>query len=133
VIVLSKSTPLCDGKAMRLHRLATRVLAIFAIVGLIAAPLVTPVATKALAVAEMTDMSAMAGDMQCCPDGQKNNNCQDCPLVAMCMLTIAQAVPSPTDGVQIYFQTRRLTFALVDLIGDGLIGAPPDHPPRTLT
>jgi hypothetical protein len=118
---------------MRLDRLATSLLAIFAIIGLIAAPLVTPVAAKPLAVAEMTDMSAMAGDMQCCPDGQKNNSCQDCPLVAMCMLTIAQAGPSPMDGVQISFQTRRLTFALVDLIGDGLIGTPPDHPPRIST
>jgi predicted exporter len=118
---------------MRLHRLATRLLAVFAIVGLVAAPLVTPAAAKPLAVAEMTDMSAMAGDMQCCPDGQKNNSCQDCPLVAVCMLTIAQAGSSPTDGVQISFQSRRLTFALVDLIGDGLIGAPPDHPPRIST
>src|SRR5712672_760954 len=115
---------------MNLYRLIGRLLAVIAVAALVAAPLVTPAAAKALAVAEMTDMSAMAGDMQCCPDGQKNNNCQDCPLVAMCMLTIAQAGPSPTDGVQISFQTRRLTFALVDLIGDGLIGTPPDHPPR---
>jgi hypothetical protein len=115
---------------MNLYRLIGRLLAVIAVAALVAAPLVTPAAAKALAVA---DMSAMAGDMSCCPDGQKNNSCQDCPLVAMCMLTIAQAGPSPTDGVQISFQTRRLTFALVDLIGDGLIGAPPDHPPRIST
>jgi hypothetical protein len=118
---------------MNLYRLIGRLLAVIAVAALVAAPLVTPAAAKALAVAEMTDMSAMAGDMSCCPDGQKNNSCQDCPLVAMCMLTIAQAGPSPTDGVQISFQTRRLAFALVDLIGDGLVGAPPDHPPRILT
>jgi len=121
---------------MNLYRLIGRLLAVIAVAALVAAPLVTPAAAKALAVAEMTGMSAMAamaGDMQCCPDGQKNNNCQDCPLVAMCMLTIAQAGPSPTDGVQISFQSRRLTFALVDLIGDGLIGTPPDHPPRIST
>lgn len=115
---------------MNLYRLIGRLLAVIAVAALVAAPLVTPAAAKALAVA---DMSAMAGDMQCCPDGQKNNSCQDCPLVAMCMLTIAQAGPCPTDGVQISFQTRRLTFALVDLIGDGLVGAPPDHPPRIST
>src|SRR5438067_1986843 len=64
--------------------------------------------------------------------GMKNNSCQDCPLVGMC-LTIAQVDPSPTNGIQVFFQTRRLSFALVDLIADGLIGAPPDHPPRILT
>ncbi len=97
------------------------------IVGLVAAPLVTPAAAKPPAAAEMT---AMSGDMPCCPDGQKSNNCQDCPLVAMCMLTIAQAEPSPANAIQITFQTCRLSFALDDLIADGLIGSPPDHPPR---
>jgi predicted exporter len=118
---------------MRFHRLATRLLAVFAIVGLVAAPLVTPVAAKPLAVAEMTDMSAMAGDMQCCPDGQKNNSCQDCPLVATCMVTIVLAEPSLINGIEVPLQTRRLYFAFVDLIADGLSGSPPDHPPRIST
>jgi hypothetical protein len=118
---------------MNLRRLIGRLLAVFVIVGLVVAPLVTPVGARRLPVAEMSDMAAMSGDMPCCPDGQKNNGCQDCPLVAMCMLTIAQAEPSPTNGIQISFQTRRLSFTLVDLIADGLMGAPPDHPPRILT
>jgi hypothetical protein len=117
---------------MNPRRLISRLLAVFVIVGLVAAPLVTPAAAKRLP-AGMTDMSAMSGDMPCCPDGQKNNNCQDCPLGAMCMLTIAQAAPSPTDGIQVRFQTRRLSFAPDDLIADGLIGVPPDHPPRIST
>ena len=118
---------------MNLRRLIGRLLAVFVIVGLVAAPLVTPAAAKRLSVGEMSDMAAMPGDMPCCPDGQKNNSCQDCPLVAMCMLTIAQAEPSPTNGIQISFQTRRLSFALVDVTADGLIGDPPDHPPRIST
>ena len=117
---------------MNLRRLIGRLLAVFVIVGLVAAPLVAPSAAKQLLVGEMTDMSTMSGDMPCCPDGKKNNSCQDCPLVGMC-LTIAQVDPSPTNGIQVFFQTRRLSFALVDLIADGLIGAPPDHPPRILT
>ena len=117
---------------MNFHRLIGRLLAVFVIVGLVAAPLVTPAAAKRLAAAERTDMAATAGDMSCCPDGQKGNSCQDCPLVAMCMLTIAQAEPSPTNGIEISFQIRRLSFALVDLTADGLIGDPPDHPPRIL-
>ena len=115
---------------MNLRRLIARLLAVFVIVGLVAAPLVTPAAAKRLAV---SDMAAMSGDMLCCPDGQKNDSCPDCPLVAMCMLTIAQAEPSPINGIQISFQTFRLTFALVDMFADGLVAAPPDHPPRILT
>jgi hypothetical protein len=116
---------------MNLRRLIGRLLAVFVIVGLVAAPLVTPTAAKQLPASEMSDLAAMPGDMPCCPDGQKNNNCQDCPLVAMCMLTIAQAEPTSANGIQVSFQTHRLFFALDDLIADGLIGAPPDHPPRT--
>src|SRR5437879_1739720 len=103
---------------MNFRRLLGRLLAVFVIAGLIAAPLVTPAAAKLQSGAEMTDMSAMTGDMPCCPHGQKNNNCQDCPLVAMCMLTIAQAEPSSTNGVLVSFQTRSLLFALDDLRAD---------------
>jgi len=115
---------------MNLHRLIGRLLAVFVIVGLVVAPLVSPVVAKRMPGG---DMAAMSDDMQCCPDGQKSNSCRDCPLVAMCMLTIAQAEPSPANGIQISFQTRRVSFALVDLTADGLIGDPPDHPPRILT
>ncbi len=118
---------------MNFRRLIARLLAVLVIVGLIAAPLVTPAAATRLAAAEMSDMAAMSGDMPCCPDGQKKKGCQDCPLVAMCMLTIAQAEPSPTNGIQVSFHAHRLSFAFVDLIADGLIGAPPDHPPRIST
>ena len=118
---------------MNLRRLIGRLLAVFVIVGLVAAPLVTPAAAKRLPVGEMSGMAAMSGDMPCCPDGQKNKSCQDCPLVAICMLTIAQAEPSPANAIQVSFLTRTLSFALVDSIADGLIGAPPDHPPRILT
>ena len=118
---------------MNLRRLIGRLLAVLVIAGLVVAPLVTTAAAKRLAVGEMSDMIAMSGDMQCCPGGQKNNSCPDCPLVAMCMMTIAPAEPFATNGIQVTFQTRRLSFSLVDLIADGLMGAPPDHPPRILT
>ena len=114
---------------MNLCQLIGRLLAVFVIVGLIAAPRVMP----ALPVGEMSDMAAMPGDMPCCPDEQKNNSCPDCPLVATCMLAIAQVEPSAANVIQISFQTRRLSYALVDLIADGLAGKPPDHPPRIST
>jgi hypothetical protein len=117
---------------MDVRRLIGRLLAVFVIVGLVAAPMVAPAAAMRLAVAEMTDMSAMSSDLACCPDGQKNNSCQDCPLVATCVLTIAQAEPPATDGIQVSFSPGKLFFALDDLMVDGFIGVPPDHPPRTL-
>src|SRR5436305_7030060 len=100
---------------MNLRRLIGRLLAVFVIVGLVAAPLVAPSAAKQLPVGEMSNMSAMSGDMPCCPDGRKNDSCQDCPLVGMC-LTIAQIDPSPTNAIQVFFKARRLSFALVDLV-----------------
>jgi hypothetical protein len=118
---------------MNLSRLIGRMLAVFVIVGLVAAPLVTPAAAKRLTAAEMTDMSAMSADMPCCPDQNKNDGCKDCLLVGMCMLTVAQAEPSSAGGIQISFEARRLPFALDDLAIDGFIGVPPDHPPRITT
>lgn len=116
---------------MNFRRLIGHSLAVLVITGLVAAPLVTPAAAKRLPIAEMSDIAAMSGDMPCCPDGQKNNSCQDCPLVAMCMLTIAQAEPASPNGILAPLSTRRLFFALDDLIVDGLIGSPLYHPPRT--
>jgi hypothetical protein len=114
---------------MSLGRFISRFLAIFVIVGLVGQPLVIPVGAKQQPVAEMTGMSAMPAGMPCCPDQQKNNGCRECPA-ALCSLMIAQAEPAYTHGIAISFQTRKLSFSLVDLIADGLIGSPPDHPPR---
>lgn len=118
---------------MNSHRFIRWLLAVFVIIGLVVAPLVTSSAAKQLPLAGMSDMAAMTGDMPCCPDGQKDKSCPDCPLLALCMLAFAQAEPSVTDAVQVSFQGRRLFFVIMDLLADGLIAAPPDYPPRILT
>lgn len=125
---------------MDVRQIIGRLLAVFVIIGLVTAPLAAPVAAKPVALAGLTDASAMSmsmstsamsDDMPCCPDsGAKTNGCQDCPLIALCMLTIAQAQPSPASGLPAPLPTVSLIPALDDLIGDGLVGAPPDHPPR---
>jgi hypothetical protein len=117
---------------MNFHRFIGRVLAVLVIVGLVVAPLATPVAAKPFAAAEMSDMSGMSADMPCCPDQQKSNDCQDCPLIAMCMLTIAQAEPPAANSVPARLLSRHLFVALVDAFAEGLDGPPPDHPPRAL-
>lgn len=118
---------------MDIRRTIGRLLAVFVIAGLAFAPLVTPAAAERVTSAATGDMSAMSADMPCCPDEQKSDGCKDCPLLALCMLTVAQADPSASNGIRISFQVRRLSFAFDDLAADGLVGDPPDHPPRTST
>jgi hypothetical protein len=116
------------------HQITMRwLLAVFVIVGIVIAPLVTPAAAKHIPVADMTEMTAMSVAMPCCPDGEMKGGCPDCPLVAMCMLTMALAEPPLTTGIQVSFEPHRLFFALEDITADGLVGVPPDHPPRILT
>ncbi|MCK1709113.1 MULTISPECIES: hypothetical protein [unclassified Bradyrhizobium] len=118
---------------MNFYRFISRLLTVLVIAGLVAAPLVTPAAAKRLPVAMTMDMAGMPADMPCCPDKQHSNNCQDCPLIALCMLMVAQAEPPSANGIPVPLSARILRFVVVDVIGDGLIGVPPDHPPRLST
>lgn len=115
---------------MNSYRFISWLFAVFVIVGLIGAPLAT---SAAASQRSLGDMSAMSEDMPCCPAGHKNKSCPDCPFVATCMLMVVQAEPSATKAVQLSFQARKLSFAIIDLVADGLARAPPDHPPRILT
>ncbi|MCR6732578.1 MAG: hypothetical protein NVV83_00020 [Afipia sp.] len=107
-------------------------LAVFAIAGLVASPLVTPVAAKPLSAAVMSDMSAMSADMPCCPETQKSNDCQDCPFRVTCALGVAQAQPPVATGILAPLPVHCPLTAFDDRIADGLDGSPPDHPPRNL-
>jgi hypothetical protein len=123
------------NRRMFFHRL----LAILVIVGLLAPQLAAPAAAMLPAAAAMggivdmsanSDMSTMSGEMPCCPDEQKDRHCQDCPMIGMCMPAMVQAQPQSI-GIPVFFATRRSFFVHDDAIADGLIGPPPDHPPRT--
>jgi len=116
---------------MKVRRLIGVLLAVLVTVGLVAAPMVALAAVKCAPATEMVDMSAMSDDMPCCPDGQKNKGCQECPLVATCMLKVAQVGPSSAEGIPAPLPTQTQFLAANDLIADGLMGSPPDHPPRT--
>jgi len=114
---------------MVLRRFIARLFAMLVIAGLAVAPLVTPVAAMAPAHAKMASMSA---DMPCCPDEQKSKDCQDCPLVAICVLKNAQAGPSLTSVMPVRHAIRTSHSVLDDVLADGLDRPPPDHPPRYL-
>ena len=109
-------------------------LALLVTAGLTIAPLVTPAAAGHLLPAKMMQMadgSDMMADMPCCPDQQKSNDCQDCPLVAICMLKILQAGPS-NHAIAMRLPSRERLHALDDMMADGLARPPPEHPPRRL-
>jgi hypothetical protein len=117
---------------MNARLLIGRLLAVLVIAGLAIAPLVSPAAAMASAVADTTDMSSMSADMPCCPDEQKSKDCQDCPLVAMCILKTAQAGPSATAAMPLRHAIRMVHSFSDDALTDGLNRPPPDHPPRNL-
>jgi hypothetical protein len=119
---------------MLLRRLIARLLAVAVIAGLALAPLATPAAAKALVVAGMTadDMSSISADMPCCPGEQNSKDCQDCPLIAMCVLKTVQAGPSLAAAMPIRHAVRTIHSVRDDVPADGLIRQPPDHPPRNL-
>ena len=117
---------------MLLRRLIARLLAIAVIAGLSLAPLATPAAARALAVSDMAGMSSMSADMPCCPDEQKNNDCRDCPLIAMCVLKTVQAGPSLAAAIAMRHAIRTVHSVSNDILADGLNRPPPDQPPRSL-
>lgn len=107
-----------------------RVFAVFAIVGLVAAPLALPAAAMGPFSMVMSDMVSMADEMPCCPDTQKKNDCKDCPLAANC--AVSNLATRPVAIAIVHRPIKRLqVVARDDLMSDGLVRPPPDHPPRT--
>ncbi|MCK1689038.1 hypothetical protein [Bradyrhizobium sp. 145] len=116
---------------MNLRRLLRIAFAVFVTAGLTLAPLAAPAAAAQARPDGMSDMS-ISVDMPCCPDEQKSKDCQDCPLVAMCILKTAEAGPSEAAALPLRHAIRTTHFVADDLVGDGLTRPPPDQPPRTL-
>lgn len=131
---------------MRLRRLFNWLIVLTVAAGLSSAPFATPavaMAHHAAAGGEMhAEMHTMAGDgdahamadgMPCCPDeGKGAKDCDSCPLMALCSLTVP--IPTPSDLLGFApAPTAQTVFALPDdLLIDGLGARPPDHPPRML-
>jgi hypothetical protein len=103
--------------------------AVLVTVGLAIAPLASPLAAGNRAFDTAMHMTDMSGDMPCCPD--KQGDCKDCPLLAICMLKVLQSGPS-ANGLSIReARARVLRFRDEPEIA-GLTRPPPDHPPRTI-
>jgi hypothetical protein len=115
---------------MNLRRLLNLVFAVLVTAGLAMAPLVAPAAAALGKGAGTTEMS-MSADMPCCPD-QKTMDCQDCPLMAICVLQSAQAGAPTIAALPLRYAMRTSHLVRNDTSAVGLDRPPPDHPPRTL-
>jgi hypothetical protein len=93
--------------------------------------LATPTVAAQPHAAGMMDIT-MSADMPCCPDEQKSKDCQDCPLVAMCVLKNAHAGPSLASAMPLRHAIQMSYSFPDDVPADGLDRPPPDHPPRNL-
>jgi hypothetical protein len=116
---------------MGFRRFLNLALAVCVTVGLALAPLGAPAIAALPHAGGMAEMS-MSADMPCCPDEHKSKDCQDCPLVAMCVLKTAQANPSLASALPVRHAMLAAHSVLDDALADGLDRPPPDHPPRIL-
>ena len=124
---------------MALRRLINLVLALCVTVGLAMGPVVTPAAAMQASMA-MDDMSAMSpdqsssdamsADMPCCPSEPMSKACPDCPLMAICVMKTVQAGPSLASAMVVRHAVRTSHLFRDDVLADGVVRPPPDHPPR---
>jgi hypothetical protein len=123
----------------------SRLLAVFLIAGLFAAPLSASLAAAGDSMAAMSmtgamDMTAemgmaaamdMTGDMPCCPVKQMPADCDKCALMAICMNQTLQALPSYV-FTEIVPSTMRILVPPSDPKMESLGYSPPPRPPRSL-
>ncbi|MGY4480338.1 hypothetical protein [Bradyrhizobium sp. USDA 3364] len=74
---------------------------------------------------------AMADNMPCCPDQTKSKGCDDCPFLALCMLSVSLPAPGGAMSLIARAPSQSAFAARDDRLLDGLGAKPPDHPPRT--
>jgi hypothetical protein len=114
---------------MNLRRLFNLALAAAVTAALAIAPLAAPVSAQARA-GDMMDMS-MSADVPCCPD-KSGMDCQDCPLMAICVLQTVQASPPMAAALLLRYAIRTAHTVRNDALATGLDRPPPDQPPRSL-
>jgi hypothetical protein len=114
---------------MDIRRFLHLAFAVLVTAGLAMAPFAAPAAAHAQAAGTGMPMSA---DMPCCPDQQNSKDCQDCPLVAICILKTVQGSGPAAAAIPLRHAIRTTHSVLDDAPADGLDRPPPDHPPRSL-
>ncbi|WGR91573.1 hypothetical protein MTX26_14095 [Bradyrhizobium sp. ISRA443] len=121
---------------MHFGRFANLWILVLVAAGLLLAPVAPAFATTmptafAAAMPTASDDHAMADEMPCCPDQTKQQTCDGCPFLALCMLSISLPVPDGTASLIVRDPQRSRFMAHDDRLLDGFRAKPPDHPPRT--
>jgi hypothetical protein len=128
-------TGLCDTGFVKRSIHLCRLLAFFLIVGLVIAPLSARAngsAMASMAKASISgDMADMSDDMPCCPDKSAPVDCDQCPLMALCVSTTLQA-PLPAGVAEIQPVTLRMLLPGSDPEVESVAYSPPPKPPRSL-
>jgi hypothetical protein len=125
---------LCETGPVKYSIHLCRLLAIFVIVGLVLAPLTARANTGAMAAMAMTAMSddaaAMSDDMPCCPEKSAPVDCDQCPLMALCVSTLQAPLPAGIAVIQPV--TLRTLLPGSDPEVESLGYSPLPTPPRSL-
>lgn len=126
---------LCETGLVKRSIHLCRLLAVLVIVGLVIAPLTARANTGATASMAMTstsdDTAAMSEDMPCCPDKSAPVDCDQCPLMALCVSTTLQA-PLPAGVAEFRPVILRMLRPSSDPEVKSLGYSPPPRPPRSL-
>jgi hypothetical protein len=125
---------MCEAGAVKCSIHLCRLLAVFAIVGLVIAPLTARANAGGMASMAMTSMSdeaaGMSDDMPCCPDKLAPVDCDQCPLMALCAATTLQA-PLWVGVAEIQPVTLRMLLPGSDPEVESVGYSPPPKPPRS--
>lgn len=124
---------LCNMGVMNRTSAMWRLLALFALLGMLIAPVSTIAAENAMALSKIAVMPGMQDDMPCCPDAKPvMPDCgKSCPLVIICTSSAVFALPrddwsaarlSWTSHVYADMQFDRLSSVAAE---------PPARPPRS--
>jgi hypothetical protein len=109
-----------------------RLLAVFLIAGLVLAPLAARANVDSVASMAMAgDGAAMSDDMPCCPDKSAPVDCDQCPLMALCLSTSLQA-PLPAGVAELQPVIQQMLRPGSDPEVESLGYLPPPRPPRSL-
>ena len=123
----------CENHFVKRSIHLCRLLAVFLIAGLVFAPLAARANVDSMATTSMSGdhMADMSDDMPCRPDKSAPVDCDQCPLMALCVSTTLQA-PRPAGIAEILPVTLRMLLPGSDPDVESVVYSPPPKPPRSL-
>ena len=120
-------------KAMKLTTALARLLALFALVGVLIAPVSVVAAEATMANVSRGQMAGMNGDMSCCPDeATAKRACENCcPFIAICSTAAHLALPRVDWISVVHSRTGHVYGAQRVVPMSSLAAEPLARPPKT--